>query len=314
MENLIKTYQKAFKELPKEAKTKITKSALDRGGAGVFTKRRKRNDVVLIYFESFSKNYNYSVELLTERYIYGWRILCSPKEYFDHLEILNTVPTVVRYQHFDEIELYPAPIEWGNISNNRKDYEGITTIFVQDIKNLDKFGKKGKSVYIGPEGIGQNEFDFAYEDEISKVRMVLLYQMIKMIDFYDEMNDNINYSYFENYKNNFENSELYLDNPNLRYYSSEFGYTVCPELIKFPNKRRAYIKFADVINGKIEGDLGREEFNRTTTKVNLHHVDKLIAGKLNHNHKNVFLGTEMGNSINAALERGSLNLQDLMSE
>ena len=80
-------------------------------------------------------------------------------------------------------------------------------------------------------------------------------------------------------------------------------------MIKFGNVELATIKFKDIIDGAIEGDIGREKFNRTATKVNLHHVDKLLPGKLNHNHKNVFLGTAEGNSINAAFNSLGYDLE-----
>jgi hypothetical protein len=68
----------------------------------------------------------------------------------------------------------------------------------------------------------------------------------------------------------------------------------------------------DIVNGTIDGDVGREVFNRTTTKINLHHKERLMSGKLNHNHKNVFLGTACGNSIDAALRNNNFKLSDLM--
>ena len=69
------------------------------------------------------------------------------------------------------------------------------------------------------------------------------------------------------------------------------------------------LKFKDIINGSIEGDIGREKFNRTATKINLHHIDRLLPGKLNHNHKNVFLGKAEGNSINAAFNSLGYDLE-----
>ena len=42
--------KKIISHLPKPAKTKLSKSRLDRGGDGIYTKRRKRDDVVFITY------------------------------------------------------------------------------------------------------------------------------------------------------------------------------------------------------------------------------------------------------------------------
>jgi hypothetical protein len=60
------------------------------------------------------------------------------------------------------------------------------------------------------------------------------------------------------------------------------------------------------------GDDGREDFNRTFTKINLHHFERLLSGKFNHNHKNVFLGTATGNGIDANLNMIGATVQNLI--
>jgi hypothetical protein len=305
--NLEKKFKRALRELPEEAKTKINRSGLDRGGGGIYTKRRKRNDVALVLYESFKINYNSLTERLDEIYRHGWRIVCTPKEYFQEV-IHITSKVVVEFEKNSELTQFP--IDWSNVKLNRKDYKSDEPMFVQNIKNLNKHSKSEKTRFFGPSSIGQQEMDYATEDEILYVKMSLLYQMIKMVDFWQFFPEK-KYSFFEEFKNEFEKTELYTQNPNLKFYCDEYGYTVCPELIKVPKRELAILKFSDIIDGSIKGDIGRNDFNRTTTKINIHHTKKLIAGKLNHNHKNVFLGSATGNSIDAALQMIGKSLVDL---
>jgi hypothetical protein len=312
MKDLIKLYKLLVSKLPEAIKTKINKSDLDRGGDGVFTARRKRSDKVIIPFKSFEKIWKLDNTLLSNLYLNGYRVLCTPKEYFSNTLSLTETPIIVRYQYYNELIEYPAPINWENVKKNRKDYLDNEIMFVQDIKNLDKFAKKGKSIYIGPKQIGQHEMDYSTEIEILKVKMCLLYQVIKCHDFEIEMSNNPHLRQYLEYCDKFEQTPLYSDNPRLQEYTTKYGYTVCPEMIEFPNKEYAKISFMDIVNGTIDGDIGREVFNRTTTKINLHHKERLMSGKLNHNHKNVFLGTACGNSIDAALRNNNFKLSDLM--
>jgi hypothetical protein len=314
MEKLKKLYKKLINKLPKSANTKITKSTLDRGGGGVFTARRKRNDKVLVPFTSFITNWNKSDELLTETFDNGYRVLCSPQEYFNNKEILTEIPTIVRYQTYEDLEKYPVPINWNHIKTNRKDYSDNEIMWVKDIKNLDKYAKKGKSTYVGPKHIGQHEMDYATDEEMIKVQMCLLFQMVNCVDFEYEMSDNPLYDEYLKYSENFKLSSLYLDNPKLQEVTTKYGNTVCPVMIQFPNikKELTIIYFKDIVNGKVVGDDGREDFNRTFTKINLHHFERLISGKFNHNHKNVFLGTATGNGIDANLNMIGATVQNLI--
>ena len=313
MKDLIKLYKLLLSKLPKEVKTKINKSDLDRGGNGVFTARRKRSDKVLIPFKSLKDVWNFDNNVLNDRYLNGYRVLCTPHDYFSNVDLLINVPVIVRYQYYDELEQYPAPINWSEIKKCRKDYLDSEVMFVQDIKNLDKFANQGKSKYVGPKQIGQHEMDYANNQEILNVKMCLLYQVIKCYDFETYMSTNPHFDKYLEYCGKFEKTSLYINNPRLQEYTTKYKHTVCPEMIEFPNKDYAKISFLDIINGTINGDVGREDFNRTTTKINLHHKERLISGKLNHNHKNVFLGTACGNAIDAALRNNNFKLSDLMT-
>ena len=309
--NVKNSFQNAFKILPSAAKTKISKSELDRGGGGVYTNRRNRFDAVNVTFLSFVNNHDSDARNLDNKYLAGWRLLCKPEEYFSNLELLREFPNIVRYKSYDELKIHSAPVEWDKISSNRDDYKKEDIMWVQDIKNLDKFGTEGKSIYIGPKLIGQNEMDYATKSEIENVKYVMLYQMTKMEDFKEHFIDpQINV--FNQFQTEFEKSKLFLENERLQEYSIRYGKTVCPEMIKCGDIKLATIKFKDIIDGAIKGDIGREKFNRTTTKVNLHHVDKLLPGKLNHNHKNVFLGTAAGNTINSAFNSVNADLTDVI--
>ena len=313
MMNVKNSFDRAFKLLPKPAKTKISKSDLDRGGGGVYTNRRNRFDAVNVTFISFVNNHDSDVGVLDKTYLAGWRIVCKPEEYFSHLELLTGLPLIVRYENYDQLTTYPAPIEWEKISSNRHDYKKEDIMWVQDIKNLDKFRKKGDSIYIGPTLIGQNEMDYASKLEIYRVKLGMLYQMIKMDDFKGFF-DPPNLEIFTLFQNDFEKSKLFLENDMLQEYSIRYGKTVCPEMIKFGDNELASIKFKDIVDGQMCGDIGREDFNRTATKVNLHHVNRLLPGKLNHNNKNVFLGSATGNTINAALNSLGVDLTDLLKK
>ena len=315
MKELIKLFKLVLSKLPKSAKTKINKSGLDRGNDGVFTKRRKRSDFVLIPFESFKNNWGMDTDVINSVYLNGFRILCNPSEYFQNINLLESVPVLVRYQEYSELEGYPAPIEWSNVKQNREDYSINEVIWVKDIKNLDKHKNKGKSCYVGPKLVGQHEMDYATEDEILKVKMCLLYQMIKCYDFETVINNDDYFKKCVEYCGEFERTSLYIDNPKLQEYVTKYGYTVCPIMIKFPNKDYSKISFRDIENGIVNGDEGREDFNRTFTKVNLHHIERLQSGKLNHNHKNVFLGSACGNGFDANLRLlgyGDVTFEDLL--
>jgi hypothetical protein len=312
MENIKKLYKLLVSKLPKSANTKIIKSSLDRGGSGVFTKRRKRSDKVIIPYDSFINNWFYDYEELEKTYLSGFRVLCTPYEYFSNIDKLRNIPILVRYKSYDELDMYQSLIDWDNVKTNRLEYSKEEVMFVIDIKNLDKFGKKGKSKYVGPTSIGQHEMDYASDEEILNVQMSLLFQMIKCYDFNDIMSKYPNYEKYIDYAEKFMKSTLYLNNPKLQEYSINYGCTVCPVMVNFPNKELSKISFLDVVNGTIKGDVGREDFNRTTTKVNLHHVNRLMSGQFNHNHKNVFLGTAMGNTVDSALFTNGLSVCDLI--
>lgn len=312
MKDLIELFEFLISKLPSTVKTKINKTSLDRGYKGVFTARRKRSDKVLIPFESFKNNWKFNTEIIKKTYLNGYRVLCSPSEYFTNIEILNNIPTLVRYQSYCELKKYPTHIDWNSVKKDRKSYLDDEIIWVQDIKNLDKYAKKGKSTYLGPKHVGQHEMDYACDDEILKVKMCLLYQVIKCHDFQSEMANNEYIEKYLEYSEKFEQNPIYLENPKLQEYTTKYGYTVCPELINFPNKKWAKISFSDIVDGRIDGDIGREDFNRTATKINIHHKERLISGKLNHNHKNVFFGTACGNNFDASLRLNDIpSLNDL---
>jgi hypothetical protein len=313
MKDLINLFKFLHPKLPKGANTKIVRSKLDRGGNGVFTARRKRSDKVIIPFDSFITIWDRNIETLNKTYLNGYRVLCNPSQYFTNKNLLENIPLIVRYLSYNELIEYPLSIDWNKVKKNRKDYSDDEIMFVQDIKNLDKFGKQGKSKYVGPKQIGQHEMDYATDEELLNVQMCLLFQMIKCKDFNDLMSEKPEYMKYLEYSEKFMKTKLFIDNPKIQEYSVKYGYTVCPEMIKFPNKKASIILFKDIIDGKLEGDLGRENFNRTATKINLHHVDRLISGKLNHNHKNVFLGTEMGNTIDSAFFRNGFELSELLT-
>lgn len=313
MKDLVKLYKSLVSKLPKSAKTKIVKSALDRGYNGVFTKRRKRSDKVIIPFISFKENWLCNLDKINKTYLNGFRVLCTPQEYFSNIGLLKNIPLIVRYQTYNELCEYPSHIDWNTIKKNRNEYLNNEIMFVQDIKNLDKHGNEGKSKYLGPSLIGQHEMDYATDEEILNVQMCLLFQMIKTFDFNELMSEHPFFEKYIEYAEKFTKTPLFLNNERIQEYSVNHGCTVCPEMIKFPNKKCSIISFKDIINGVIDGDMGREDFNRTTTKINLHHIDRLISGKLNHNHKNVFLGSSTGNMINAALFIRGCDVSDLLN-
>jgi len=306
MEKLIKQFKKLVNGLPESAKIKIANCDKERGLGGVFTKRNSRYGKVIIPFDSFSNKWEFSVNNIEQIFTSGFRVLCSPKEYYSNLDKLNNVPVIVRYRTYSEVEQYP--VEWENVSPNKSDYTDEDVMFVFDGADMNNT-KDNK--FIGPKLIGRHEMDYATKDEMTKVKMVVLFQMINCVDFETEMSGNPFYSEYLKYSEDFKKTQLYLDNPKLQELTTKYSHTVCPVLIQFSNKGHATVYFRDIVNGKVEGDEGREEFNRTFTKVNLHHFDRLISGKLNHNHKNVFLGTAWGNGIDANLHMAGISIGDL---
>lgn len=298
MSYLFDSAKKIISRLPKPAKTKLSKSRLDRGGDGIYTKRRKRDDVVFITYESFVLNYNENVVLINSIFKHGYFILLTPEEFNKNKEKFEGLPIIVHYTTYDEISKYPY-----NENDLTKKNNGIITgNVVVNVKNLDKFKKDGDNLFLGEKLIAQNEFDYSTKDEQDKVVLCLLYSMINMNNFYSCISPDIIKS-CENFISEFELSELYTLNPNLQKFTSNRK-TKCPIL-------NIELDFNDILNGKIEGDVGRNDFNRTTTKINLHHLEKLQSGKLNHNHKNVFLGSSAGNLIDAALNQIGLTVKDL---
>jgi len=296
MKELNKVFKKIKSALHSGAKTKLTKSRLDRGGGEIFTKRRKRNDVVLLPFETFTNSLNCEVEKLSI-YEQGYYILCSPEEYYNNSKILKDLPSLIYYQLKEDVLNYPYSEE----DITKKDSDGkIIGKVVVNIMDLNKHSKKIE--YKGVKLIGQNAYDYATEKEQDYVEYCLLYQMIKMEDF-NNFFDKKFLNLVENFVKIFENSELYLNNPRLIENTSNG--TKCPILKK-------KLLYSDIINGTIKGDLGRNNNNRTVTKINLHHIDRLINGKLNHNHKNVFLGTAAGNTIDSALINENMSICDLI--
>jgi hypothetical protein len=307
MEKLKKLYKKLVTMLPESARTKIINADKERGDRGVFTKRNSRHGRVIIFFDSFSNNWKFSMNNIKQTFTSGFRVLCSPEEYYSNLDKLSSVPVIVRYRTYKELEKYPF-VEWENVSNNKSDYTDEDVMFVFDGADMNNT-KKNK--YIGPTHIGRHEMDYATNDEMTNVRMVILFQMINCVDFKDEMKDNPLLSEYLKYSEEFKQTHLYLNNPKLQELTTKYGYTVCPVMIQFPKKECSIVYFKDIVNGKVDGDEGREDFNRTFTKINLHHFDRLISGKLNHNHKNVFLGTACGNGIDANLRMIGCSIDNL---
>jgi len=308
MKDLIKLYKNLLTKLPKTVKDKISNSEKERGYGGVYTKRNSRFGKVIIMFDSFTKLWKSDKEVLKNTFELGFRVLCTPEEYSLNREKLTEIPLIVRYLTYDEKEKFPF-VDWQNVKTDKSAYSDNDVMFVFDGSDVNN---RKTNLYVGPKLIGRHEMDYASKDEILKVKMVLLYQMINCYDFQNVMSGDPNLEKYLEYSSKFEQTSLYLDNSKLQEYTKKYGYTVCPEMIEFPNKGYAKISFLDIVNGTIFGDVGREDFNRTTTMINLHHKERLISGKLNHNHKNVFLGTACGNGIDAALRNNNFKLSDLM--
>jgi hypothetical protein len=291
MDKIYSLFKNIKSKLQKPAKTKLTKSRLDRGGGGIFTKRRKRNDVVLLPFECYQNYFDFDSEKL-KIYKDGYFILCSPLEYDTHKEKLLKLPVIIYYRSHEEIIEYPFSKE----KITKRDRNGnIIGNIVVDIMDLNKHNERVD--YRGVKLIGQNAYDYANKNELDFVEFSLLYQMLKMKDF-DFFADKKILELKAKFIHEFEKTDLFLKNPKLIEYTSPF--TICPII-------RKELSFNDILNGTIEGDLGRNKNNRTTTKINLHHLERLMNGKLNHNHKNVFLGSSDGNTLDSVLNKYTIN-------
>ena len=90
----------------------------------------------------------------------------------------------------------------------------------------------------------------------------------------------------------FELTDLYIKNEKLIKFTKNGS--ICPDL-------GVHLDFLDLIEGSQKSDLGRDKWMITTTKINLHHVRKRTPGELNHNHKNAFFGTAIGNTLDITL-------------
>ena len=138
MKELNKIFKKIKSKLHLAAKTKLTKSRLDRGGGEIFTKRRKRNDIVLIPFETFTNSFKCEVEKLSI-YKQGFYILCSPEEYYNNSKILKDLPSLIYYQLKEDVSNFPYLEE----DITKKDSNGkIIGKVVVNIMDLNKHSKK----------------------------------------------------------------------------------------------------------------------------------------------------------------------------
>jgi hypothetical protein len=216
----------------------------------------------------------------------GYRIIVTPKTYFS----TNTYKgheekIIVRYRHHSEVNDYPYNEE----DITKKVCGKLTGFLVVDIQDLDSIN--GKTIYKGVKNIGRPDMEYATNNEVEKIKFCNMYVIGKIynIDQYLELSI---LNLFKKYCVQFEESDLYKNNEKLIELTKNGS--VCPDL-------GVHLSFLDLIDGKQLSDSGRDKWLITTTKINIHHIRKRTPGELNHNHKNAFFGTAIGNTLDITL-------------
>lgn len=296
MENLLKYYKSIRKKLPQPIITKLDNIDKERGGDGMYTVRNSPCGRVLIEEVTFKEKYISDWDLLDKQYKEGYRIILKPEVYFsDTFYKDKQDKIIVIYRSHKEIEKYPYN-ESDLIKKNKEILSGFVVVDVRDLNS-----KNGNKIYLGAKAIGRPDMEYATKEEIKKIQLCNLY-LITKINNIDQFLDSKIIQEIQDFQKEFVLSELYTENENLRKFTDNG--TVCPDT-SIP------LKFEDLIDGIQKSDVGRDKWLLTTTKINLHHIKKRRPGENNHNHKNVFLGTALGNTLDICLppsENSSLEI------
>lgn len=285
MTNLNKLYGQIKKRLPKSIVTKLNNIIKERGEGGMYTSRNSVFGLVLMEEITFIEKFKSDWEKL-KIYEKGFRIIVSPKKYYTtNFYHGFEDKIIVRYKFHSEIEKYPYDKKNITVKENGN----IKGFVVVDISDLDSVN--GKSMYIGAKAIGRPDMEYATNEEVEKIRLCNLYLIGKIINK-DEYLNSDTIKLLDEYCNMFELTDLYIKNEKLIKFTKNGS--ICPDL-------GVHLDFLDLIEGSQKSDLGRDKWMITTTKINLHHVRKRTPGELNHNHKNAFFGTAIGNTLDITL-------------
>jgi hypothetical protein len=285
MKNLNNIYSKLKKLLPKPVVTKLNNLGKERGLGGMYTSRNSVYGLVLIEEVTFIEKFKSDWDSL-KIYKKGFRIIISPEKYFSTDEYQgHEDKIIVRYRYHHEVTTYPY--NQNNIIIKQND--NIIGFIVVDISDLDSVN--GKSVYIGAKHIGRPDMEYATDEEVKKIKFCNLY-LIGKIHNINQYLDSKTLELFSEYCKKFEQTELYTKNKKLIQLTKNGS--VCSDL-------GVLLDFYDLIDGKQKSDVGRDKWLITTTKINLHHIRKRTPGELNHNHKNAFFGTAIGNALDIVL-------------
>lgn len=296
MTNLKKLYSQIKKRLPKSIVTKLNNISKERGEGGMYTSRNSVFGLVLMEEITFIEKFQSDWEKL-EIYEKGFRIIVSPKKYFTtNFYHGFEDKIIVRYQYHNEIEEYPYDKKNITVKEN----DNIKGFVVVDISDLDSVN--GKSVYIGVKAIGRPDMEYATIEEVQKIRFCNLY-LIGKIHNKDQYLDSETVKLFKEYCDQFESTDLYLNNEKLIKLTKNGS--VCPDL-------GILLDFLDLVEGTQSSDIGRDKWMITTTKINLHHIKKRTPGELNHNHKNAFFGTAIGNTLDITLPPSDPKTKELL--
>jgi hypothetical protein len=297
MEKITSKYKKIKKLLPKPIVTKLDNINKERGGDGMYTVRNSPYGTVLLEEITFKKSYNSDWEKLNSIFTNGYRVILKPEVYFSS-EIYKGFEDriIVIYRNHSELEKFPYDEKYLTIKKNKS----VSGFVVVDIRDMDS--KKNNSIYLGAKCIGRPDMEFATKEEILKIQLCNLYVVSKIENVFNCLSDDV-VNLLKEYQNEFEKTKLFTDNENLIKFTR--NHSVCPDT-GIP------LRFEDLIDGTQESDEGRDKWMITTTKINLHHVKKRKPGELNHNHKNVFFGSAIGNTLDITLPPNDPKSRDIM--
>jgi len=286
MENLLKLYKNIRKELPQAVITKLDNIDKERGGDGMYTKRNSPCGRVLIEEITFKEKYNSDWDLLDKQYKEGYRIILKPEVYYTtNFYKGREDKIIVIYRSHKEIDNFP----YKESELSKKEKENLTGFVVVDVRDLNS--KNGNIIYLGAKAIGRPDMEYATKEEIKKIQLCNLYLITKMNGI-EKFIEPKTLNEITKFQKEFVSTDLYTKNENLKRFTDNGA--VCPDT-SIP------LEFEDLIDGRFKSDTGRDKWLITTTKINLHHIRKRQPGENNHNHKNVFLGTALGNSLDIIL-------------
>jgi hypothetical protein len=292
---LKKLFGELLKVLPDVVQTKIKNINKERGGDGIYTKRNSPCGRVIVEEVSFIKCYNSNLKVMGKKFPQGFRILITPEVYFTSKKYKGKEDfIIVLYRSHEQYRKYP--FDKSNLTVKKgNEIEGFINVDIRDMNS----SISGKSLFEGAKSIGRSDMEYASKEEVFKIQLCNLYSIIKIKNFQLENKTEL----VNSFRDLFEETELYSENPLLIKFTKSG--TRCPDT-------GIHLDYNDLLNGIVRSDEGRDKWFITITKINLHHIIKKTPGQQNHNHKNVFFGTNKGNMLDITLPKSEESLNIMM--